>query len=109
LPDIYENDDFIKKDKKKFENMEEYNDWKDFKIQELKAQIFNKLTPMEYYITQGKGTERPFTGDYWDLNTVGVYCCKVCTQRIFSSTHKYHPAGLGHAAFWNFFTIYIKF
>jgi peptide methionine sulfoxide reductase MsrB len=60
-----------------------YLEWKENKEKELKENIFIKLTPMEFYITQGKGTERPFTGDYWDTNKVGLYSCKVCTQRLF--------------------------
>ena len=94
---------------KKFESMKEYVEWKDNKISELKDKMFNKLTPMEHYITQGKGTERPYTGDYWDTSKVGVYCCKVCTQRLFSSTHKYQAKGIGHAIFWNFLPFTLNF
>lgn len=85
-----------------------YFDWKNNKIRELKDRMFNKLTPMEYYISQNKGTERPFTGDYWDNQKVGIYACKVCTQRIFSSTHKYN-AKIGHATFWNFLPFTLNF
>jgi hypothetical protein len=85
-----------------FENMTIFLEWKENKVKELKTQIFEKLTPMEYYISQGKGTERPYTGDYWDTNNVGIYSCKVCTQRLFSSTHKYNAKGIGHSTFWNF-------
>lgn len=66
-----------------FEEMKSYFEWKEKKIGELKEVIRDKLTPMEYYITQGKGTERSHTGDYWDNQKVGVYACKVCTQRLF--------------------------
>jgi hypothetical protein len=66
-----------------FESLNLYLEWKETKEREIRNEIFNKLTPMEFYITQGKGTERPFTGDYWDTNKVGLYACKVCTQRIF--------------------------
>jgi hypothetical protein len=66
-----------------FDKYEEYIKWKNEKKTSLREKITNKLTPMEYYITQDKGTERPFTGDYWDTNKVGVYSCKVCTQRLF--------------------------
>ena len=66
-----------------FESYEEYNIWRENKKRDFKEKIFKKLNPMEYYLTQEKGTERPFTGDYWDFNKVGVYSCKVCTQRIF--------------------------
>jgi hypothetical protein len=66
-----------------FDTMKDYLEWKTNKISELKEKMLNKLTPMEKYITQNKGTERPYTGDYWDNYKVGLYACKVCTQRIF--------------------------
>jgi hypothetical protein len=66
-----------------FDKFEDYIKWKEGKKESLREKIYNKLTPMEFYITQEKGTERPFTGDYWDTNKVGVYSCTVCTQRIF--------------------------
>jgi hypothetical protein len=96
------------KDSLKFDSYEEYHTWRENKKKELKEKIFKKLTPMEYYITQEKGTERPFTGDYWDFNKVGIYSCKVCTQRAFSSTHKYNNKS-GHATFWNFLPYTINF
>ena len=90
--------------------MIQYAEWKDTRVKELRETIFNKLTPMEFYLTQGKGnTERPYTGDYWENNKVGVYACKVCTQRIFSSTHKYQAKGIGHATFWNFLPFALNF
>jgi hypothetical protein len=106
LPYVYEEDG---KTQKIYETIKEYQEWKDKKVVELKEKIFEKLTPMEYYITQGKGTERPYTGEYWDTEKVGVYCCKVCTQRIFSSTHKYQAKGIGHATFWNFLPFTLNF
>jgi len=68
---------------KVFENMEEYMRWKTETIGNLRDEIKAKLNPMEYYLTQNKGTERPYTGDYWDNNHPGIYSCKVCTLRIF--------------------------
>jgi hypothetical protein len=106
LPYVFEEDG---KTPKLYDSMKDYLEWKDKKIAELKENIFNKLTPMEYYMTQGKGTERPFTGDYWDTQKVGMYCCKVCTQRVFSSTHKYQAKGVGHATFWNFLPFALNF
>jgi hypothetical protein len=43
----------------------------------------NSLHPHQYWITQGKGTERPFTGDHWDRKDVGHYECVVCTNKLF--------------------------
>lgn len=106
LPLVFEEDG---KTNKVFDNMDKYLTWKNKRKTELKGKIFEKLTPMEYYITQGKGSERPYTGDYWDTNAVGVYACKVCTQRLFSSTHKYTAKGIGHATFWNFLPLTLNF
>lgn len=66
-----------------FENIERYNQWKSDKENNLKQNIKEKLNPQEYYITQEIGCERPFTGQYWDSQGVGIYSCVVCTQRIF--------------------------
>jgi peptide methionine sulfoxide reductase MsrB len=38
-----------------------------------------KLSPLEYYVTQGMGHERPYTGDLWWTKDVGMYSCKCCT------------------------------
>jgi hypothetical protein len=43
----------------------------------------NSLHPHSYWITQGKGTERPFTGEHWDRKDVGHYECIVCSSRLF--------------------------
>ena len=42
------------------------------------------LDPHTYWITQGKGTERPFTGKYWDTKDHGHYECVVCANTVFS-------------------------
>lgn len=68
---------------KVFEDMDQYVEWKKETTNKLKSEIKAKLNPMEYYLTQYKKTERPYTGDYWDVNTPGIYSCKCCTQRIF--------------------------
>lgn len=43
----------------------------------------NSLTPHQYWITQGKGMERPYTGDFWDNTDVGHYECVVCSNKLF--------------------------
>lgn len=58
-----------------------------------------RLTPHEIYVTQGKGNERAFTGDYWWVQDVGIYSCKVCSQNLFLSNHKYQNKS-GFATFW---------
>ena len=52
---------------------------------EWKAQ----LTREEYAVLRKSGTERPFTGEYVDTKTVGVYTCKACGQELFRSDAKF--------------------
>ena len=50
---------------------------------------FVTLTPLQYEVTQNHGTERAFTGVYWDLKDDGTYHCIVCDTELFSSDTKY--------------------
>ena len=56
-----------------------------------------QLTPLQYHITQEKGTESPFSGEYTELYEAGTYLCVVC-KKLFSSDKKYH-SGCGWPAF----------
>jgi peptide-methionine (R)-S-oxide reductase len=47
------------------------------------------LTEEERYVTQEKGTERPFANKYWDHHESGVYTCKVCGVPLFDSSTKF--------------------
>ena len=58
----------------------------------------NKLTPEEYHICREKGTERAFTGCFWDTKTEGTYVCKCCGEALFSSSTKY-DSGSGWPSF----------
>jgi peptide-methionine (R)-S-oxide reductase len=58
-----------------------------------------QLTPDEFRICRGKGTERPFTGEYWDCKTSGIYVCKCCGEALFSSATKY-DSGSGWPSFY---------
>jgi len=49
----------------------------------------DKLTPEQYRIAREKGTERAFTGAYWDKKDAGVYRCICCDIELFSSDHKF--------------------
>lgn len=95
LPLLLENNE-----PKSFENMEKYQKWLDDKQEEILMHNKAKLTPHEFFITQGKGMERAFTGKYWWVKDVGTYSCKVCTQKLFISEHKYDTNN-GYANFWN--------
>lgn len=58
-----------------------------------------KLTPDEYRICREKGTERAFTGEYWDTKADGTYLCKCCGEPLFDSSTKY-DSGSGWPSFY---------
>jgi len=57
------------------------------------------LTPEQYRIMRQKGTERAFTGEYWNTKTKGVYRCAGCGQELFESDTKF-GSGCGWPSFW---------
>jgi len=69
---------------------------KKFTDEELKA----KLSDEEYRVTQKAGTERAFTGRYWDNHRKGIYKCVVCEEDLFSSDTKFE-SGSGWPSFYD--------
>ena len=64
----------------------------------MKTSNYNRLSPEERFVIEGKGTERPFTGEYDDFYKVGVYVCRRCEAELYLSDDKF-DAHCGWPAF----------
>src|SRR4051812_43631774 len=64
------------------------------------SDLLSRLTPLEYHVTQEAGTERPFTGRWWNNHDDGVYRCIVCNEALFDSGEKFE-SGTGWPSFWD--------
>lgn len=70
------------------------------KIEKSKEEWKAKLTEMQYYVTREGGTEKAYSGKYWDHKEAGMYNCVCCDLPLFSSKTKF-KSGTGWPSFYD--------
>jgi peptide-methionine (R)-S-oxide reductase len=69
------------------------------KVRKTEAEWRQQLDPLQFQVTRQEGTERAFTGKYFDLHDKGLYRCICCDNALFTSDTKFE-SGTGWPSFW---------
>ena len=69
------------------------------KLERSQAEWRRRLTPAQFHVMREQGTERAFTGTYWNHHAAGIYRCAACGAPLFSSRTKFE-SGTGLPSFW---------
>ena len=72
---------------------------KKYAVIKTDAEWRKQLTALQFQVTRQKGTERAYSGAYWENHQKGIYKCVCCSQELFSSTTKFE-SGTGWPSFW---------